>query len=65
MSTTTIDIFGTVSERTKQVRVVAQGGGGTATNQPPEASFVFFPAGPTAGSAPMSPLRSPTVVCET
>jgi hypothetical protein len=46
----TLDVDGNISERHKQVTVVApDGGGGTGANAPPEASFVFFPGGPTAG----------------
>jgi hypothetical protein len=41
----TVDDQGAVSHRRKAVTVVAD----TSANLPPEASFVFFPAGPVAG----------------
>jgi PKD domain len=41
----TVDDQGAVSHRRKTVTVVAD----SAANRPPEASFVFFPAGPVAG----------------
>ena len=41
----TVDDQGAVSQRRKAVTVVAD----TSANLPPEASFVFFPAGPVAG----------------
>ena len=41
----TIDDQGAVSQRRKAVTVVAD----PSANHPPEASFVFFPAGPVAG----------------
>ena len=46
----TLDVDGAISERRKQVTVVAPGGGGgTVANAPPDASFVFFPSGPNVG----------------
>jgi hypothetical protein len=46
----TLDSEGNISERRKGVTVVEPSGGGSTTgNGLPEASFVFFPAGPTAG----------------
>jgi hypothetical protein len=43
----TLDGDGNISEKRRTVNVVAPGTGGL--NQPPHASFVFFPAGPVAG----------------
>jgi hypothetical protein len=43
----TLDIDGNVNETRKDVRVVAPGTPGQ--NQQPDASFVFFPAGPVTG----------------
>ena len=40
-----LDLAGNLTERRRQVTVVAPGG----ANQPPAASFVFFPANPVAG----------------
>jgi len=45
----TVDGQGNVNERVKTVRVVAAGGPAPLGNRPPDASFVFFPAGPVAG----------------
>jgi PKD repeat protein len=43
----TVDVDGNVNERRKDVTVVAPTTPGQ--NRPPDASFVFFPAGPVAG----------------
>jgi PKD repeat protein len=43
----TLDVDGNVSEERKEVTVVAPGD--PAPNRPPDASFVFFPAGPVIG----------------
>ena len=43
----TVDYQGNLNERRKEVTVVSDTP--PPTNQPPVASFVFFPAGPTAG----------------
>jgi hypothetical protein len=47
----TVDVDGNISERRRQVTVVAGpgDGGGSTQNSPPAAAFVFFPAGPIAG----------------